>query len=244
MGTGYNPRIATDGLVFALDAANPRCYAGTGLTAFDLKGSVSNSLVGGLGFSTSNNGSFIFEGTGKYLSVPTSSIFNLASNDCTVEIVAFFNASTSSDNTYRPTFVIGSSGSTYLSLSKWRSGVGNGVYLDYSVAGSRYTITTTNSTPSPNVANTITSPLFDVNNKWTHFVIGISSNVMTLYANSVALGSVTLTARWNTNLDLVIGAWAGDYMSGNIPLFKIYNRALSLAEIRQNYNATKGRYGL
>jgi hypothetical protein len=242
MGIAYNTSIVSDGLVFALDAANSRSYSGSGTTANALIGGIGGTLVNGVGFTSTNSGSFVFDGTNDYISVPSSSIFNLASNDCTVEIVAFFNASTSSDNTYRPIFVIGSSGSTYLSLSKWRSLIGNGVYLDYSVAGSRYTITTTNSTPSPSVANTITSPLFDVNNKWTHFVIGISSNVMTLYANSVALGSVTLTARWNTNLDLVIGAQAGDFMSGNIPIFKIYNKALSAQEIRQNYNATKKRY--
>ena len=244
MGLKHHPRVVTNGLIYYLDAANTRSYSGSGITSNALVGGIGGTLVNGVGFTTSNSGSFFFDGTNDYLSVPSSSIFNLASNDCTVEIVAFLNASTSSDNTYRPIFVIGSSGSTYLSLSKWRSGIGNGVYLDYSVAGSRYTITTTNSTPSPNVANTITSPLFDVNNKWTHFVIGISSNVMTLYVNSVALGSVTLTARWNTNLDLVIGAWAGDYMSGNIPLCKIYNRALTAQEILQNYNATKTRYGL
>ena len=242
MGLKHHPRIVTDGLVYYLDAANPRCYSGSGLTANALIGGIGGTLVNGVGFSGANNGSFSFDGTNDYLSVPSSSIFNLASNDCSIEVVTFFNSSTSSDNTYRPIFIIGSSGNTYLSLSKWRSGIGNGVYLDYSVTGSRYTITTTNSVPSPAVLNTITSPLFDVNNKWTHFLIQVSSNVMTLYINSVALGSVNLTARWNTSLDLVIGAWAGDYMSGNIPLFKIYNRALTAQEVLQNYNATKKRY--
>jgi hypothetical protein len=244
MGLKHHPRVVTNGLVYYLDAANTRSYSGSGLTANGLIGGINATLVNGVGFSSANNGSFSFDGTNDYLSVPSSSIFNLASNDCSIEVVTFFNSSTSSDNTYRPIFVIGSSGNTYLSLSKWRSGIGNGVYLDYSVTGSRYTITTTNSVPSPAVLNTITSPLFDVNNKWTHFLIQVSSNVMTLYINSVALGSVNLTARWNTSLDLVIGAWAGDYMSGNIPLFKIYNRALTAQEVLQNYNATKKRYGL
>ena len=242
MGLKHHPRVVTNGLVYYLDAANTRSYSGSGNTANGLIGGIGGTLVNGTGFSSVNSGSFLFDGTNDYLSVPSSSIFNLASNDCSIEVVTFFNSSTSSDNTYRPIFIIGSSGNTYLSLSKWRSGIGNGVYLDYSVTGSRYTITTTNSVPSPAVLNTITSPLFDVNNKWTHFLIQVSSNVMTLYINSVALGSVNLTARWNTSLDLVIGAWAGDYMSGNIPLFKIYNRALTAQEVLQNYNATKKRY--
>lgn len=244
MGIAYNTSQVTDGLVFSIDAANPRSFSGSGITVNGLVSGLGGTLINGAGFTSTNSGSFVFDGTNDYLSVPSSSIFNLASNDCSIEVVTFFNSSTSSDNIYRPIFVIGSSGNTYLSLSKWRSGVGNGVYLDYSVTGSRYTITTTNSVPSPAVLNTITSPLFDVNNKWTHFLIQVSSNVMTLYVNSVALGSVNLTARWNTSLDLVIGAWAGDYMSGNIPLFKLYNRALSAQEIRQNFNATRKRYGV
>jgi hypothetical protein len=244
MGTGYNPRIITDGLVFALDAANPRCYAGTGLTASSLVNSINLSLVSGVGYTTTNGGNFTFSGALQYMTTPASAFFNFGSGDCCIELVSFFNASTSSDNTYRMGFCFGTTGSTYLFLIKWRSGISNGVVVDYSVAGSRYTITTHTTVPSPNVANTITSPLYDVNNKWTHFIVQISSNIMTLYVNSVALGSVTLTARWNTNLDLGIGGGQGDYMSGNIPLLKVYNRALSAAEIRQLYNATKGRYGL
>ena len=36
----------------------------------------------------------------------------------------------------------------------------------------------------------------------------------------------------------------GETISGNIPQVQIYNRALSASEIKQNYNATKKRYGL
>ena len=38
MGIAYNPKIVTDGLVLALDAANPKSYPGTGSTWFDLSG--------------------------------------------------------------------------------------------------------------------------------------------------------------------------------------------------------------
>lgn len=243
MGLGHSPRISSDGLVFFLDAANPRCYAGTGLTATSLTGSVSSTLISA-GFTTSNGGSFTFSGSTQYMSTASSGIFNFGSSNCCIEMVAYYNSSTSSDNTYRMGFCFGTSGTTYFLMNKWRSGIGNGVVVDYSVSGSRYTITSNSTVPSPNVANTTTSPLYDVNAKWTHFIVQISSNVMTLYVNAVALGSVTLTARWNTNLDLGIGGGQGDYMSGNIPYFKVYNRALSSTEILQNYAAVKGRYGL
>ncbi len=38
--------------------------------------------------------------------------------------------------------------------------------------------------------------------------------------------------------------YSGRYFSGNISQVSIYKRALSAQEIKQNYNATKKRYGL
>jgi hypothetical protein len=234
-----------DSLVLNLDAGNRASYAGTGTTWFDLSSNrISASLVDGVVFAgTGISTHFSFDGTGDYVNIPSTSLFNFGSGDFSVELAIYYNASTSSDNTYRPAFMLGS-GNSYLIMNKWRSGIGNGIVLDYSVAGSRYTLTTTNAVPSPNVNNTITSPLFDVNAKWTHFVIRISSNVMTLYINSVSYGSVNLASRWNTNQGLTIGTGGGDYMSGLIPYFKFYNRALTQQEIAQNFNATRDRYGI
>jgi hypothetical protein len=234
-----------DSLVLNLDAGNRASYAGTGTTWFDLSSNrISASLVDGVVFAgTGISTHFSFDGTGDYVNIPSTSLFNFGSGDFSVELAIYYNASTSSDNTYRPAFMLGS-GNSYLIMNKWRSGIGNGIVLDYSVAGSRYTLTTTNAVPSPNVNNTITSPLFDVNAKWTHFVIRISSNVMTLYINSVSYGSVNLASRWNTNQGLTIGTGGGDYMSGLIPYFKFYNRALSASEILQNFNSVRSRYNI
>jgi hypothetical protein len=33
-------------------------------------------------------------------------------------------------------------------------------------------------------------------------------------------------------------------LKGNLPLIRVYNRALSAQEVLQNYNATKGRFNL
>ena len=243
MALSHSPNVITSSLIFHFDAANTRCYPGTGNTVNGLAEGIGGTFVNGVGFTSSNNGSFIFDGTNDYVNIPSSSLFNFDSGDFSVELVTYYNSSTSSDNIYRPAFVLGS-GNTYLALFKWRSGVGNGVYADYSVSGSRYTITTTNSVPSPVVNNTITSPLYDVNGKYTHFVIRVSANVMTLYINSVSYGSVNLASRWNTNLGLAIGTGEGDYMLGLIPYIKFYNRALSAAEIKQNFEATRDRYGI
>lgn len=249
---GYNTfiPIVNDGLILCLDAANTKSYPGSGTTWTDLTSNGNNgTLSGSPAFSSSNGGSIVFDGSNDYINIPSTSLFNFASNNFTIDAWCFYDSSTSTDDTYRYLFNFQTATSTsYLLLAKWRSNViatnnSNGIFLDYSVAGSRYTITTNNITPSPVVTNTITS-LYEVPNKWTNFTITVSSNVMSLYINSIFYGSVTLGLRWNANAYLNIGTYdgTGNYMKGRIPNFKVYNRSLSSVEVLQNYNATKTRF--
>jgi hypothetical protein len=52
------------------------------------------------------------------------------------------------------------------------------------------------------------------------------------------------THTWNNSLNYTIGVVAGYYTNMRIAAVHIYNRALSSAEILQNYNATKSRFSL
>ena len=50
-----------------------------------------------------------------------------------------------------------------------------------------------------------------------------------------------------SSYNYVIGASGGgtdEFFKGNVGFVKQYNRALSAQEVLQNYNATKGRFGL
>ena len=89
MATSYNLRPLTDGLVYYLDAANPRCYAGTGLTAVSLVNSISSSLVSGVGFSSSNGGFFTFDGVDDYINIPNN---NLLTSTTALSINIWFNS--------------------------------------------------------------------------------------------------------------------------------------------------------
>jgi len=253
MGVYTRPSIVTNGLVLNLDAANIKSYPGSGTTWSDLSGNRNTgTLVNGPVFNRDGGGSVVFDGTNDYVNIPSTSLFNFASNNFTIDAWCFYDSSTSTDDIYRYLFNFQTATSTsYLLLAKWRSNglpgnTSNGIFLDYSVAGSRYTITTNNIVPSPNVANTITA-LYEVPNKWTNFTITVSSNVMSLYINSIFYGSVTLTSRWNANAYLNIGTYdtsVGTFMKGRIPNFKVYNRNLSASEVLQNYNALKSRFNL
>ena len=69
MGTGYNPRIVTENLVFCVDAANIRSYPKTGTTWTDLKGGNNGTLTNmdAANFSSNNGGSLSFDGAGDYI---------------------------------------------------------------------------------------------------------------------------------------------------------------------------------
>jgi hypothetical protein len=92
MAVGYNPSIVSDGLVFFLDPANKRSYSGSGLTTNGLVGGIGGALVNGVGFTSSNNGSFFFDGSNDYISEPNNSIFNFASGFLTISVWVNFSS--------------------------------------------------------------------------------------------------------------------------------------------------------
>lgn len=89
-------------------------------------------------------------------------------------------------------------------------------------------------------------PASMVNNTWYH-AIGTYSNdgSAKLYINGVLVNSTTHTAGvyGNVTAPISIGEYAG-YFSGTMSVSKIYNRALSADEVKQNFNALRGRYGI
>ena len=79
MGIEYNNVIITNGLIFTIDAANPRSYTGAGITVNGLVAGLGATLVNGTGFSTFNNGFFSFDGTNDYLNFAYPSTLNSGS---------------------------------------------------------------------------------------------------------------------------------------------------------------------
>ena len=63
MAFAYSPKILTDGLVFAVDAANKKSYPGSGTTWTDLAGSNDGTLTNGPTFNSGDGGSIVFDGT-------------------------------------------------------------------------------------------------------------------------------------------------------------------------------------
>ena len=93
-----------------------------------------------------------------------------------------------------------------------------------------------------NCADTDTHPL----NTWMHWVGLFDGTNMRFYRNGVLKNSVAATGTLASNsLAATVGQYNGSYrMNGQVSVVKIYNKALTAAEVQQNFNALRGRYGI
>ena len=227
MGTQYNPAIVTGGLVLALDAANIKSYPGTGTAWTDLSSARNNgTLTNGPTYSSANGGSILFDGSNDYAQknsltmdlsagVSMEMIFKSSNITSVAQGLMQFNLFISS---YYINFYANGSGAL-----RWE------VFSPYPTSGSQ-----------------IFTPTSLSNDTWYHAVGTYASGVSILYinGNSVASGSNgTGNFPSSYTTDLSVGVYAG-YFSGNIAIAKMYNRALSSVEVKQNFNAIRGRYSI
>jgi hypothetical protein len=81
-------------------------------------------------------------------------------------------------------------------------------------------------------------------NTFVHLCGVKSGNNFYVYKNSTLIHSGTLLIAALSTLYLSSRANGSELVSSSISAFKLYNRALTSSEVTQNYNATKGRFGL
>jgi hypothetical protein len=86
---------------------------------------------------------------------------------------------------------------------------------------------------------------------WYHLTGTYNGLINSLYVNGSLVSSVDVvksgipdSGSWQIGGGVAFGGNTGKYGKGEIPVAKIYNRALSAAEVQQNFNALRGRYGL
>ena len=86
-------------------------------------------------------------------------------------------------------------------------------------------------------------PLVGVNS-WMHLVGTSDGTTLTYYVNNISTGGSSCSSFNFTNTNFSIGLRLGSeaYFNGKVAISRIYNKALTAAEVAQNYNATKGRY--
>jgi len=234
MAHHHSPRIITDGLVLALDAANPKSYVSGSTTWNDRSGNNnSGSLVNGPTFSTEAGGSIQFDGSNDFVDCGNPPTLSLGSQGTIIVLVKTNRLYPSNSGDYAYRGIIG----------KVISGGGGqqSYFLDWYGTNSsrilRFGVGDSGGLTQPSVN-------FDFSNKWTHVLGRWNSSVAELYVNGILQSSeannrIAQTISNSLNIGKVFGNWEGE-----IAYSQIYNRALSASEIAQNYNATRGRFGL
>ena len=225
MAIFYNPSIVTSGLTLCLDAANTKSYPGSGTTWTDLSGNGNTgTLTNGPTYSSANGGSLVFDGVNDYV-VKSSATMNLSSG---VSMEMIFKSTDM--NSRAQGFMQFNTGGNYINFYTG----GNG-FLRWETW-----------VPVGTAGGAFYTPTALSNNTWYHAVGTFVNGSSILYINGANVASASQTPGTYSSsytANIVIGEYAG-YMSGNIAKASIYNRALSADEVSQNFNATRGRFGI
>ena len=234
------PNIITDGLVLSLDAGNIKSYPGTGTTWYDKSGNGNNgTLTNGPTFNSGNGGSIVFDGVDDYC-IFGSSIIPSTSN---WTYSSFFNLNTLATGSvlYGQYIATGGNGRLLIRLSDSLQNSSQFSLFLGSGVGYSNVFLYTNTTASINTTYNFT--VVRENQTFNLYVNGIYDTGSTMNFTASLLQTTPIIGG-RTNSTPNPTPVQTDFLNGRVFTTQIYNRALSASEITQNYNATKGRFGL
>jgi hypothetical protein len=208
--------VVQSGLVLNLDAGASTSYPGSGTTWTDLSGSGNNgTLTNGPTFNSANGGSIVFDGVNDRI-------------ECGTFSVPFLTVST---------WVYKTTSATNQGICRKQNG--------WAVSQYNGTLQVAPGTSWTFYNTGYTIPL----NTWVNIVYTYSgtgaAGSQTVYINgsniySTSAGSGAISSNGNSvRIGFDDNNW---WWNGRIAQVSIYNRALTAAEILQNYNALKGRF--
>jgi len=234
MALSRGPKIVTNGLVLALDAADKNSYKGSGTTWKDLTSNAYNAtLTNSPTFSNSNIGVLTFARASSQYAETASSFPSLS--NWTIESWVKFTTVPSANTTVSAiiTNVYNGSNLNFCFTTDVDSTANKGIYVAFFNGAWRYA---PYHAPSAGV--------------WYHYVGTYDGATIRMYVNGASYsstsyagtsssgGTVRIARRWDADTSV------GNFINGSIPIVKIYNRALTATEVLQNYNAVKPRFGL
>lgn len=222
MALRHSPLVATNGLVLYLDAANRKSYPGTGITWTDLlHNGVNGTLTNGPTFTSTNGGAIVFDGVDDYVIVTPPTTYS----EYTVQ---FFCKWISSVGVSERLFGCDAFG-TYTIFNPYDVG------FHYNPLGG--------SPPSVTLASGVNIGF----GTWCQVAVTVStllSNVV-IYINGIARNSWSTLPAANLSANIFIGKQNTLYGANcQFANFQLYNRAITAAEVTQNFNALRTRFGI
>jgi hypothetical protein len=220
MSSSVGPDIITNGIILHLDAADRKSYPGSGTVWTDRSGNGNNgTFVNGVIYNNNNLGTFSFGGS-NYINTSSNAIASLSGTLC------FWIKSNNIRDIYN----------THSGSWNQNSLFGDGSLLKLRISNG------SSGTPDLTIDASL---VFD--NKF-HFICTTwtTGGERAIWIDSVKINSLSSTPQCTPGSNLEIGykSWANITYIGNMFSIISYNRALTTEEIKQNFNATKSRFGL
>ena len=224
MAVGYNPRIVTDGLLFCVDFGNTKSYTEEASTVYDISSTRSSgAVVSAPTFNSDNGGYLDFDGTDDYVNFRA----DLNGPNLTLSTItasAWVNFDTA-------TWVMGNGAQFRIRLQ----GTKVGFWIRELGNGSTNELQSSTSTMSTGEWGNIVGTYDGTDQKIYHNGVEVATTNPGLGfldegSNNFALGKSYFSST--------------HFFDGKLSVAKIYNRALTAAEIKQNFNALRGRFGI
>jgi hypothetical protein len=219
--------IVTNGLIVNLDAGFTPSYPTEGTTWYDISGGNNNAtMYNGLTF---NSGGWMdFDGSDDYCGISYNS--NNMSAWSTGQTIIIWEYHTFNDGSRRNFW-----NQAYGGAGTWTHEGGS--VINYYYGNSGY-----NGNPYTSLQS-LTTPT----GGWNMLVTTRDSSQVKWYQNNINTGTMSnpYGVLTSTTSDITIGnGYTGQPWVGRMAIIQAYNRALTAAEVSQNYNAQKGRFGL
>ena len=230
MATFGGPNTVETGLVVSVDAANPTSFPGSGTTWRDLSGNSKNGTTSGATYVSQNGGVFNFDGINDTISFGTGNTF-FPLTSFTIDLWTQSKGTVPTTGTTPGLF-----GFTY----------GIRAYFDLT---NRVVLSISSGSSSQNLTYTHNTNIRD-DGSWNNIVFQATPTNSYIYLNGELKASRSLTwlgdTIWPTN------TWnlgrdnnnSTQFFTGSIASYKMYNAALTLPQIQQNFNAMRGRFGI
>jgi hypothetical protein len=213
----FTPRTDRTSLVCHYDFSNTLSYPGSGATVYDISGYDNNGTLGGT-FTYNSSGDKYVALTSGYINIGNPTTMSVSTGDFTVELWAWVN---SSNGLYSKLFSKGSwmTGTSYLmGYTPTVGGAWMELYINSNVAGS-----VINNTASFNT--------------WRHIIWRRQNGYWDIYVSGTTTTPFYNASDLSNSYNWVIGGNNGFTELNNcrIAHFKLYQRALTNAEIQQSY---------
>lgn len=230
--------IVTDSLFMHLDASNASSYPGSGSTWTDLTGNGNNGTINGATWSSTDGGLFDLDGVNDNIQIAHNSSLSLSTSVQRTIQVWFKTDTLPALNAQIP--VLGKLSSSFAFDGYWAGMFSNGGVVRC----------VTNGAAVQRISNsTLTISI----NTWylLTFISRITSttNTTKVYINgteyiTTAHGTDSYTESNPLYLGYIGAGVSSSYLNGKIGACYFYTKGLSAAEVTQNFDATKSRYGV